>query len=172
MQSVKKILNWLYDAADAFSAVLLTVMFISFIIQIAFRYFLNWPVGWTVEVQTILWIWLVLWGQSMTVKDEDEIRFDIIYSSVPEPVARAFRIVFSLFLVGVYATALPAVWDYVTFMKVEETSYLDIRFDYVFSIFILFMVAVIIRYLWILYASIRGHNPRITPNKVPESMDR
>lgn len=172
MQRVKNVLKWLYGAADAFSAVLLTVMFISFIIQIGFRYFLNWPVGWTVEVQTIIWIWVVLWGQSMTVTDADEIRFDIVYSSVSEPIARVFRIIFSIFLVGAYATALPAVWDYVTFMKVEETSYLDIRFDYAYSVFILFMVAVIIRYLWILYTSIRGDNPRPTPHKSPESTDR
>ena len=32
--------------------------------------------------------------------------------------------------------------DYVTFMKVEKTAYLKIRFDWLFSIYVVFVVAV------------------------------
>ena len=41
--------------------------------------------------------------------------------------------------------------DYVTFMKVEKTAYLKIRFDRLYSIYILFAVAIIVRYAWILW---------------------
>ena len=52
-------------------------------------------------------------------------------------------------LIVLYAISFPAVLDYVTFMKVEKTAYLKIRFDWLFSIYIVFVVAIIIRYLWL-----------------------
>jgi hypothetical protein len=44
-------------------------------------------------------------------------------------------------------------------MKVERTAYLKIRFDYLFSIYVLFVGAVIVRYLWILSRLLRGKDP-------------
>ena len=49
--------------------------------------------------------------------------------------------------------------DYVTFMKVERTAYLKIRFDWLFSIYIVFVVAVIARYLWLGWQALRGSAP-------------
>ena len=55
-------------------------------------------------------------------------------------------------LIVLYAMSLPAVLDYVTFMKVERTAYLKIRFDWLFSIYVVFAVAVIVRYVWLCLA--------------------
>jgi hypothetical protein len=44
-------------------------------------------------------------------------------------------------------------------MKVEKTSYLKIPFDWLFSIYLLFAIAVIVRYLWILSHLLRGKEP-------------
>ena len=55
--------------------------------------------------------------------------------------------------------SLPATIDYVRFMKVERTAYLKIRFDYLFSIYAVFVVAVIVRYVWILSQLFRGKDP-------------
>ena len=33
-------------------------------------------------------------------------------------------------------------------MKVERTSYLNIRLDFLYSVYVVFAVAVIVRYLW------------------------
>ena len=58
---------------------LIAIMFISFLLQIAFRYLLNRPLGWTDEVTVLCWVWLVLWGAAFILSDKDEIRFDIVY---------------------------------------------------------------------------------------------
>ena len=55
--------------------------------------------------------------------------------------------------------SLPAVVDYVTFMKVQSTAYLKIRFDWLFSIYIVFAVAVIVRYIWLSWQALRGEAP-------------
>ena len=49
--------------------------------------------------------------------------------------------------------------DYVTFMKVESTAYLKIRFDWLFSIYVVFVVAVIVRYLWLSWQAMCGKAP-------------
>ena len=62
-------------------------------------------------------------------------------------------------LLALYIVSLPAVFDYVTFMKVQDTAYLEIRFDWLFSIYLFFAVAVIVRYLWLSWQALRGDAP-------------
>jgi len=47
----------------------------------------------------------------------------------------------------------------VTFMKVEKSAYLRIRFDWLYSIYVLFAVAMIFRQLWIGFRAIYGRAP-------------
>jgi hypothetical protein len=62
--------------------------------------------------------------------------------------------------VVLYAGSLPATVSYVSFMKVEKTSYLKIRFDYLYSIYVILAIAVIVRYLWILSRLLRGKDSK------------
>ena len=71
-------------------AALLAVMFVAFIVQIVFRYLLNLPIGWTYELSVIIWIWLVLWGAAFVVREDEEIRFDLIYATVGRERRRAW----------------------------------------------------------------------------------
>jgi len=160
--ALRKLAAWLRRRAENIAAALLAVVFVSFILQIAFRYLLGWPVGWTLEVSTLAWMWLVLWGAAFVVTERDEIRFDILYSTVSERMRRGFIIVTGLALAAIFAVSLPAVVDYVTFMRVERASYIGVRLDYLFSIYVLFAVAVIARYLYRALAALRGRTPALT----------
>lgn len=151
-------IRFLRGLADAVPAILLAAMFLCFIIQVFMRYVMDSPVGWTVEVCVIAWLWILLWGQSVSAEERDEIRFDIVYGSVSPAVRRWFRILFSVFLVGIYAWSLPALWDFVTFMKIQKTSYLDIRFNWVYSVALIFSAVTILRYLWILWGAVSGRD--------------
>jgi TRAP-type C4-dicarboxylate transport system permease small subunit len=145
--------------AENVLAGLLGVMFFAFMVQIVFRYFFNLPTGWTTELTVVTWLWLVLWGAAFVVKESEEIRFDLVYGAVSPRVRRVMGIITGLAIVILYAASLPATVKYVSFMKVEKTSYLKIPFDWLFSIYVLFLVAVIIRYLWILSHLVRGRDP-------------
>ena len=68
-------------------------------------------------------------------------------------------IVAALAVVVLYVASLPAAYNYVAFMKVEKTAYLKIPFNWLFSIFIVFSVAIIVRYLWILSPVLRNREP-------------
>lgn len=159
------------DLAEAVPAVLLAAMFLSFLIQVFMRYVMNSPVGWTVEVCVISWLWILLWGQSVAARDEDEIRFDIVYASVSAPTRRVFRAVFGIFLVAAYAWSLPALWDYVTFMRIQKTSYLDIHFNWVYSVALIFSVVTILRYGWIVFTAVTGRDDAPAPAEAVSRKD-
>lgn len=147
---------WLRRRAENVAAAMLAVMFAAFVIQIAFRYLLNFPIGWTSELTVIVWLWIVLWGAAFVLREREEIRFDLVYSAVGRRTRRSFAIVTAVALIGLYGLALPASTEYVAFMKVQSTTYLKIRYDHLYSIFVIFAVAIIARYLWILWRALRG----------------
>lgn len=156
---VRAIGPWLARRAENVAAAMLAAMFLAFLLQIAFRYVLGLPIGWTHEVSVILWIWLVLWGASFVVNEREEIRFDIIYGSVGPGARRIMCVITAFALIALYLRSFPAVLDYVTFMKVERTSYLKIRFDWLFSIYIVFVIASVVRYIWLAWQALRGVAP-------------
>ena len=93
------------------------------------------------------------------VTEAEEIRFDLIYGGAGPRARRAMAIVTAVAVLVLYGMSLPAVVDYVTFMKVERTSYLKIRFDWLFSIYIVFVIASVIRYIWLALQALRGVAP-------------
>ena len=150
---------WLRARAENVLAAMLAVMFAVFIIQIVFRYLLNLPIGWTHEISVIMWLWLVLFGTAFVVRDYEEIRFDILYATVSERTRRIMVVISALVVVILFGISLPAVLDYIGFMKVEKTAYLKVRFDWLYSIYGVFAVVTIMRQLWLGYRAIWGKRP-------------
>ena len=158
---------WLHARAENLLAAMLAVMFTVFILQIFFRYIVNLPVGWTHEISVIMWLWMVLFGTAFVVRDSEEIRFDILYSAVSDRWRRVLVVTSAVILIVLFGISLPAVIDYVMFMKVEKTAYLKIRFDWLYSIYAIFAVATIVRQFWLGYQAIWGKGSEaLDPTKV------
>jgi TRAP-type C4-dicarboxylate transport system permease small subunit len=149
----------LYKGGEFVLTAMLAVMFFAFLFQIAARYIFNWPTGWTNELSAILWIWLVLWGASFVVTEQEEMRFDLIYAAVGPKMRRVMFLVSAAALLVLYGMSFPAVVSYVTFMKVESSAYMGIRFDWLYSIYVVFVVAIIVRYLWLGWQVLKGDAP-------------
>ena len=142
-------------AEDVLSA-LLVVMFVSFMLQVGTRYLLNAPLSWTAELSTLTWVWGILWGAGLVLRDEEEIRFDVLYTLMPGRLRRLADGLASAVVVIVFAWSLPAMVDYVTFMKVERSAYLGIRFDLLYSVYLIFAVAMIIRHAATVWRALTG----------------
>src|SRR3569623_2514421 len=147
--------HWLRRRAVNVAVALLALMFGTFILQIIFRYVLNDPLGWSEELIITTWLWTVLWGAAFTLRETEEIRFDIIYSQISERTRRVFTVITALALVLMYAISLPAAYSYVSFMKVEHSAYLRVPLNWMYSVFMFFTVASIARYLWLLWRANR-----------------
>src|SRR4051794_27390288 len=154
--------RWLRKRAENIAVALLSLMFACFIIQIFFRYVLNKPLGWTEEVIVTAWLWTVLWGAAFIVGEAEVVRFDILYSNISEGARRACTVVTGTALVLLYGISLPATYKYVSFMKVERSAYLHVPINLMYSVYLVFAVASIGRYLWLVYRAIRGGTSPLT----------
>lgn len=162
-----KVARWLRRRAENVAVALLTLMFATFILQIFFRYVLDDPLGWSEEVIITAWLWTVLWGAAFILDESEEIRFDILYSNISEQTRRVFTIITGTALVLLYGISLPAAYGYVSFMKVEHSAYLRVPLNWMYSIFIVFTVACIGRYCWLVWRAIRGDkSPETDPARL------
>ena len=151
--------DWMRRRGENIVAGLLGIMFVAFIIQIVFRYFLNFPIGWTSELSVITWLYMVVLGSAFWLKENEEVRFDLISGRLGPRGRRVVGLIVAVAAVILFAMALPATVSYVAFMKVESSSYLKIRLDILYSIYVIFAAAVIVRYVCAIVTLIRGDAP-------------
>jgi len=153
---MKPLTQWLRHAAEGVAVAMLVALFAVFLVQIAARYVFNVPMGWTVEVCLTLWLWIVFWGGAFCLRPADHIRFDVLYLSVNRPTQRIFGAIAAVMIVAAFAVAFLPTFDYVAFYKIKRSNTLGIRLHYVFSIYLLFMLVVILRYSGVLLNFLRG----------------
>ena len=171
MNKLTSLWTWLGRRAENILALLLFSMFVTFSLQIIFRYFLSLPVGWTVEWVTIAWLWGILFGFAFVVRETDIIRLDVVYTSLPRGARRVMDVLTGLTIAGIFLYTLPASWDYIDFMMRERTAYIRVPYFWVFIIYIPFALSVIVRGLLTAWAGIAGTGVRFDTAESAESHD-
>jgi C4-dicarboxylate transporter, DctQ subunit len=157
--TVRDVVGWVRRRAENVVAGLLGIMFAAFIVQIVFRYVFNFPIGWSSELSVITWLYMTLLGSAFWLKESEEVRFDLISDKFGPLGRRVVGLVVAVAAVVLFGMALPATVSYVAFMKVESTSYLNIRLDVLYSVYVVFAVAVVVRYVWAIVNLLRGEAP-------------
>ncbi len=142
--------------ADLVGALLFLAMFASFLLQVFSRYVLNAPIGWTLEACLVAYLWFVFWAAACMLREEDHVRFDLLVRALPAGARRRLAAASTLATLACFALAFPATLDWVRFMAIDRTWTLGIRFDLLFSIYVLFMLAVMMRALLALVRLLRG----------------
>lgn len=145
---MRPVAKFLKTGAEGLAAAMLAAMFFTFVVQIFSRYILAEPFGWTLELCLTLWIWIVFWGNAFILRDSDHVTFDILYLSVPAGPRRVFALISAAAIVVGFAVSLWPTWDYIDFLKIKKSATLKIPLRTVFSVYAIFIVAVVIRYAW------------------------
>ncbi|WP_299609633.1 TRAP transporter small permease [uncultured Tateyamaria sp.] len=168
------VINALRRAAEYFVGTLMALMFLTFILQIFIRYTarVGWVAdavplldptryGWTLEFCLLLWVWIIFAGCAFVVRDRDHVTFDVLYNHVRPGVRRWFAIVGGLIIiVGLVASILPT-WDKFYILRLKQTATLKqlvgdwVRMRDVYSVYLLFLIAVSLRYAWAVWRAIR-----------------
>ena len=188
-------LKWFSRITEFIAALLLAVIFITFLVQIFTRYAPNiawlmpipslseWmltlkPVGWTVNLISLLWVYVVFWGSSFIVKERDHVTFDILYIATPPKIQRVLAFISSFIIIAIMVYSLPAIWDLVfqnrlMDLKKIQTLRMPITGDkiaikWLFASFVLFMIATIIYYSWKLFmVSFGKQSTKTDENLIP-----
>ncbi|MBB3020368.1 TRAP-type C4-dicarboxylate transport system permease small subunit [Microvirga lupini] len=139
MQALRSRLRYF---AELVAAILFMAMFGAFLLQVFTRYILNDPVAWTQEFVLIVYIWIVFWCAAFLLREREHITFDMFFLALPLAGRRVFAFVLTALIGIAFIAALPATIDYVTFMKIEKSPVIGLRFDILYSIFVVFVIAV------------------------------
>jgi C4-dicarboxylate transporter DctQ subunit len=156
VNGLRQVGRWLLQRAENVAAILMVVMMTSFLYQIVVRYGFGGGTSWAEEICVIMWIWSILWCTAVVSRPSDDIRIDIVTVKASPMGRRVLEGLCSVALIVLFAIGLPGAWNYVSFMKIETTPAMGLRYHWIFSVYILFAVAVIVRQTWHLWHAIRG----------------
>ncbi|MEO7941215.1 MAG: TRAP transporter small permease [Burkholderiaceae bacterium] len=160
-------LNWWQARADDVAVLLLAAMFVAFILQVTARYVVNYPLPWTLELSLTTWLWTVLWASALCMRNRDHIVFDMIYNVVGPRTRKVLGIISALSIIVAMLVALPATWEWVSFLTIKKSATMRIPLAYVFSLFLLFMVGSIVIYSLRLWKIIRNELEPPQPDAAP-----
>ncbi len=116
------------QVVDSLATVLLLVMSLVLAVEVFFRYVVNRPLSWTMEVSLFCFVWLVWLGAIGYMREERQIRIDFMETYAPRsiqrillPVNTALSLVFLVFVIyyGIYVadSQRSAVYDILPFSR-------------------------------------------------------
>ena len=121
-------------------------VFAIFLAKIAMRYFWGFTPAWPDEISVILFMWMVFWAATFVVRAREQITFDLVVRPAGPRLRRWMGLARALLIGGFFAAGLPGSISYLLFLWRERTPVLDLREDWIYSIFICFMLSVVVRY--------------------------
>lgn len=168
-----RITTWFSHLTNTVAAAMLAAMFFTFLLQIFSRYILQEPFGWTLELNLILWVWIVFWGCAFNVRDRDHVTFDIFYLAARRRTRQVLALIAAAAIVAGMAWSYLPTWDYVDWMSMRRTSTVEnpltgnrIPLRTIFMIYMIFMTAVILRYLW-RFVDVLRNGPPDSDHEIP-----
>jgi TRAP-type C4-dicarboxylate transport system permease small subunit len=90
------------------------------------------------------------------VPEREHVAFDLLWNSAGQRTRQVMKIVGNVLIGGLALFAIPATWDYVTFMRREGTPVLGLPFMWVFLPFVFLLVALVIRAAWAIWQAAKG----------------
>ncbi|RED18828.1 TRAP transporter small permease [Pontivivens insulae] len=181
---MSKFFRWVSRISDAIAATLLAVIFFTFLLQIATRYapkIINYfglaeifpalgaiqPLGWTLELIAILWVWVIFFSCAFVVREWDHVKFDIVFLAVSRRMRAIFAVISAVAIVAGMLYALLPTLDYIDWMKIRKTSTVrnpftgsKIPMRTIFSVYGAFMIVVAVRYAWLAIDTFRNGPPK------------
>lgn len=136
------------------SAALFAILFAAFVLQIGMRFLFNRPLNWPEELSVICYIWIVFLSCAFTLNSKQHVVFNLVTEALSDKGKAVCSLMAGVILGGVFLAVLYGVYDYVAFMKIESSPALMIRKDLIYSVFVVFLTAVIIRCLWTIVVSL------------------
>ncbi len=163
---MKKVVGGFSRLAEAIAGAMLAAIFVVFLLQIMWRYLFT-PAGWTLELIGILWVWVIFFSCAFVLRESDHVKFDILYLSQGRKVRQVFALIAAAAIVIGMIYSLNPTWDYVNWMKIRKTATVHhpltgdkIPLRDVFSIYIVFIIAVAARYAWQFVEVLRKGPPK------------
>lgn len=140
----KKIGKFLLDLFEVYiPSVAFTIMFVVFVLQIFFRYFLNMPLTWPYEVTIFGFIWTTLLGACLARRHAAHVEFTLVYDFMPPRIQLFFRLIANALILAAFLLALKPSYEQVQFLAFKKSTVLKIPFNIAFAPYVVFVVLII-----------------------------
>ena len=120
-----------------------TIMFLTFILQVFFRYVINHPLTWTQEVIVVTFVWTVLLGTCFTMRRHAHVKFTLIYDKLNPQIAALFRMIGNLLIIITFVLLVIPSFKYTSFVAFQKTAVFRISYRWVFLPFVYFVISTI-----------------------------
>lgn len=132
------------------------LMFVTLVIGVFWRYVLNAPLIWTVNLGTLAFIWVVMIGSGLPNWDDSHIQFDLVYDRMSRRWQRWSRIVGNLIVIIPFAVAIPGTIHYLAFVRDDKVTGLPLNFMVGYGCVLVFLVATVLHRGRLLVRDLRG----------------
>ncbi len=140
----KKTGSFLLDLFEIYiPAVAFSIMFVVFVLQIFFRYFLNSPLTWPYEVTIFAFIWTAILGACYARREGVHVVFGLVYDKVSPKTQVIFRLIANGPILVAFLVALKPSYEQVMFMSFKKSTVLKIPFHIAYSPYVVFVVLIL-----------------------------
>ena len=174
---IVKLRYWSNRFVNFILALTLATIFITFLSQIFARYapklgtFIPvdsvalWldsvePIGWTVNLISLLWVWLVFLGCAFVVRERDHVVFDVFTQAMSPRWSLICKIVVALTVLSAMVWSFVPVWEAIFGSRLMDLKKIQtlripitgdkIAIKWLFAPYVILMVALVVRYIFAL----------------------
>ena len=190
----ERILKRISRVAEFIAAIILAAIFLIFLLQIFTRYapkiawlmpiqsIHNWmialePIGWTVNLISLLWVWLIFFGCAFFVRESDHVAFDLFFQTLSRYWQRYLAMATALIMVAAMLYSFGPTWDAIFGSRLMELKKIQtlrvpitgdkIPVKWLFASYIMLMIAITLRYMWRGFMLARTALPPMDSNGAP-----
>ncbi|MGB4407136.1 MAG: TRAP transporter small permease [Sphaerochaeta sp.] len=141
---MKKIALFLRDVMEIYIPFLsFIILFLTFILQVFFRYVVNHPLTWTQDAIVIGFCWTVILGACYTMRQKGHVQFTMLYEAYSPKVAAWARLAGNLLIVSTFILMIIPSFKYAFFLGFQKTPVLRVSYTWIFLPFTYFLTSII-----------------------------
>lgn len=139
--SVKGIfIGRLKHISDGLAVAMFALLFVIVVAQVVARYVFNQPFGWSAELASVAFIWVIFWVVSFVLPIRRHVVFDIVYQSLSPGAQRVCSFITSVFFAAIFIATLPKTYEYFVFVGADHTAAMEITYRTAFLPYFIFAV--------------------------------
>lgn len=129
------------------SASFFAVSIIAILLQVIFRYLLQWPLGWTTEVAINAFLIGSWWTICLNVRLQDHVKIGLVFDRLPVWAQNLSQIIACTFAGCMLLLALPGSLKYLEVVNRLVTGVLKVPLSWIYVVFTFFLIVVGLRLL-------------------------
>jgi len=132
-------------ALDIVAGALFLFLFLVFLVEVFFRYVLDSPISWTIEIIMVSFLLMMFWTLTFGVPLKRHVAFTVVRDLLPPSGRRAAALVSHAACAITLAVALPGIVSIAVYEQREATPILRIPLIVNYGAFALFVAAYVLR---------------------------